>query len=127
MNEEVDKTFEHVLKLQPGDDADIDFRFAIDVGVSVNVRVASVDLAAGTAELAIEDMWGSYRMEQFARGSGRWVPIWPADGDDVPATVHFGSGNHLVISSDLAYVHALDLIDVSWQGGVVRLTFIETA
>jgi hypothetical protein len=124
---EVDRTFEHILKLQPGDDADIALRFALGDAASINIALAGIDLVAGTAELVIEDMWGPYEMQQFAPESGRWIPIWPGDDGDVHISVRFGRSEHLAISSDLAYVHSLGLISVSWERGTLRLAFLETA
>jgi hypothetical protein len=121
-----EKIFDHVLNLHPGEAAEIDLRFAMDQGTSIAVILASVDPAARTAELVIDDMWSGYRMEQFVEESGRWMPIWPEDDADVHAVVRFGAGSLLSISSDLAFQHSLDLTEVAWNGATLRLTIVET-
>jgi hypothetical protein len=121
-----EKTFDHVLELHPGDAAELELRFAMDEGTSLTVTVAAVDPVAGTAELVLDDMWGGYRMEQFIEKAGRWIPIWPDEDAEVHAVVRFGAGSLLSVSSDLAFLHSLDLTEVAWQRGALRLTFVET-
>lgn len=127
MSGEAEKTFEHILELQPGDDADLDLHFALGESVNIHIELAGIDLAAGTAELLIEDMWPTYEMQQFVPASGRWMPVWPAADGDVHTMVRLGHSDNLAISSDLAYVHSLDLISVSWERGSLRLIFLESA
>jgi hypothetical protein len=125
MIKEEKKTFEHVLALQPGAEGEIELRLGLDQRTTFTIRLAAVDPAAGTAELVLDDMGNAYQMQQFVKDAGRWKPIWPNDDGDVHAVVHFGAGKHLNISSDLAFLHSLDLTEVAWQGGTLRLTFRE--
>ena len=127
MTKEEQKTCEHVIELQPGAEGEIELRYAIDDRTSFAVTLAAVDPAAGTAELILDDMWDGYEMQQFRKDVGRWTPIWPAEDGDVHAVVSFGAGKHLNISSELALLHSLDLINVAWQGSSLRLTFRESA
>jgi hypothetical protein len=121
------KVCEHVLELQPGSEAEIELRFAVDDRTSFRVSLAAVDAGRGTAELVFDDMWDGYEMQQFVKQAGRWRPIWPSEDGDVHAVVSFGAGKHLNISSDTALLHSLDLIHVAWRGGSLRLTFRESA
>jgi hypothetical protein len=126
MNTSDERIFDHVLELRPGDAEEIDLRFAMDEGASVTVTLAAVDLSACTAELAIDDLWGGYRMVQFAEDAGRWLPVWPDDDGDVHAVVRFGAGSLLSVSSDIPFFHSIELTEVAWMGGALRLTFVET-
>ena len=121
------RTFEHVLELKPGSEGEVELRFGPDHRWSFRVGLTAVDPAAGTAELVLDDWWRGYQMQHFIKDSGQWVSIWPADDGDVHAVVSFGAGKHLNISSDTALIHSLDLIDVTWRGGSLRLTFRESA
>ncbi|HEY7209818.1 MAG TPA: hypothetical protein VH477_06045 [Bryobacteraceae bacterium] len=116
----------HVIELHPGDEGEIELRFA-DQGAMFTVGLAAIDPAEGTAELLLDSMWGGYQMRRFIKDDRRWTTIWPADDGEVHATVDFGSGKHLNISSDTAWTHSLDLTDVAWNDGSLRLTFRETA
>src|SRR5215471_4965667 len=127
MSGEADSIFEHIVELQPGGEADIEFRFAMEEAAGIHISLAGVDLAAGTAELVIQDLWGTHETHQFAPGSGRRMRIRSAGDGNIHATVRFGSRDHLAISSDLAYVHSLELNSVMWERGALRLTLLETA
>jgi hypothetical protein len=125
MNTTEDRSFDHVLQLRPGEEAELELRFARDEGASVTVALASIDTAAGTAELVIEDLWGGYRMKQFVESAGRWLPVWPDEAGDVHAVVRIGAAASLSFTSEMAYVHSVELTEVAWQGGALRLTFVE--
>jgi len=127
MSGEADSIFEHIVELQPGGEADIEFRFAMEEAAGIHISLAGVDLAAGTAELVVQDLWGTHETHRFAPESGRWMRIRSAGDGNIHATVRFGSRDHLAISSDLAYVHSLELNSVMWERGALRLTFLETA
>ena len=120
-----DKSFDHVLHLRRGEEAEIELRFAREEGASVTVALASVDPASGTAELAIEDLWGGYRMQRFVEDSARWLPVWPGEDGEVRVVVRFGAGHRLSLTSDAAYIHSIELREVAWAGGALRLTFVE--
>jgi hypothetical protein len=127
MSGKEEKSCEHVLELRPGAEGEIELRFGMDERTNLLVALAAVNPAAGTAELVLDDMWSGYQMRQFVQDAGRWKPVWPGEDGEVHAVVGFGAGKHLNISSDMALLHSLDLTEVVWQGGTLRLTFRESA
>ena len=126
MNDITRTACRHVIELHPGEEGEIELRFG-DPGAMFTVGLAAVDANEGTAELLLDSMWGGYQMRQFVKNDGRWATIWPGDDGAVHATVDFGSGKHLNVSSDTAWTHSLNLTDVVWQDGSLRLTFREAA
>src|SRR5262249_34813859 len=98
MNSAEDRSFEHVMLLRPGEEAESELRFEGEEGASVPLALASIDMAAGTAELVIDDLWGGYRMEQFVEDAGRWLPVWPAEDGDVHAVVRIGAAASLTVT-----------------------------
>jgi hypothetical protein len=127
MTKEMAMSCEHVLELSPGAEGEIELRFAKGEHTNFTVALAAVDLESGTVELALDDMWHGYEMRQFMKDSGRWRPIQAGEDGYVHAVVGLGAGKHLNISSDLALIHSLDLTDVVWKEGRLRLTFREIA
>ena len=126
MSKQIGTACEHVLELHPGEEGDVELQLAED-GASFAVGLAAVDPAKGSAELLLENMWGGYQMREFKRELDEWAILTPGEGGEIRATVRFGSGKHVNISSDTAAIHSLDLTDVAWQNGVLRLTFLEIA
>jgi hypothetical protein len=126
MSNEIGKTCEHVVELHPGDEGEIELRFA-EEGDTFQIGLAGTDPSEGTAELLLESMWGGYQMRHYVERDKYWETIWPADDGDVHAVVKFGGGPQVNISSDTARIHSIDLMDVAWRDGVVRLSFRESA
>jgi len=127
MANELRKTCEHILELHPGDEGEIELRLATNEGTTLSVGLAAVDPSAGKAELVFDDMWGAYQMHRFAKDEDRWMSIRPGEDGAVHAVVDFGAGEHVNISSDFARIHSLDLTEIAWHGGRLRLTFLEAA
>jgi hypothetical protein len=118
-------THEHVLNLQPGGEGRIEFHFPAGERKTFRVRLAAVDPAASAADLMIDNIWGVYEMRQYLKDAGRWKPISPDRNGELHAIVRFGHGRHLSISSEVAAIHSLDLIDIAWNNAALRLTFRE--
>jgi hypothetical protein len=126
MTKDTDKSYEHVLRLKPGAEDDIELRFA-QGPATLTVGVVEIDLAKHRAELALDSMWRGYEMRQFVTADHRWKAIWPDEDGVVHAVVNFGHGEHVNISADSAMRHAIDLTDVDWENDSLRLTFREIA
>lgn len=126
MTSEIGKSCEHVLELYPGDQKRIELRFARH-GDTFAVCVAAVNPAEGTAELLLQSMWRGYQMRRYVERDNYWETIWPEDDGDVHAIVKFGKGPHVNISSDSVRLHSIDLTEVAWTNGAVRLSFRESA
>ena len=126
MTNELNKVCEHLVELHPGDESEIELRFA-EEGDTLAVGLAETNLAEGTAELLLENLWGGYQMRRYVQSADYWETIWPAEDGDVHALVKFDGGSQINISSDSARIHSIDLTEVKWQDGVVRLSFLESA
>jgi len=121
------RTFEHVLELTPGETGTIEFRFPKDQRRLFDVRLAAADDLSGTVELVMDDMIDGYDMilssdrdEQRPR-----TRLMPGDDGNVHATLDLNAGERVGITSDDQFLHTLSLVDASWQGKRLRLTFRE--
>lgn len=118
---------EHTIKLRPGADATLRFRFApAGAARELSVRLVGADPARDRYTLSLDSLWGFHEMRRRGASGEAWEPLHA--GPDGRASVELDgkAGGGIYIGAEGAYTHSLNLERMRWAGGALELAFKET-